>query len=43
METGEIITTEGQPAGRARGTSWKYDQAIRRKVDSRPDNQTSTA
>lgn len=30
METGEIITTVGQPAGRNRSTSWKYDQAIRR-------------
>jgi uncharacterized membrane protein len=30
METGEIITTEGQPAGRASGTSWKYDRAMRR-------------
>jgi uncharacterized membrane protein len=30
METGEIITTEGQPAGRAQSTSWKYDRAARR-------------
>lgn len=30
METGEIITTEGQPAGRASSTSWKYDRAVRR-------------
>ena len=30
MEIGEIITTEGQPAGRARSTSWKYDHAARR-------------
>jgi uncharacterized membrane protein len=30
METGEIITTEGQPAGRASSTSWKYDHAGRR-------------
>jgi uncharacterized membrane protein len=29
METGEIITTEGQPAGRASSTSWRYDQAVR--------------
>jgi len=29
IETGEIITTEGQPAGRFGSTSWKYDQAIR--------------
>jgi uncharacterized membrane protein len=25
MEAGEIITTEGQPAGRASGVSWRYD------------------
>jgi uncharacterized membrane protein len=30
METGEIITTEGQPAGRPQSTSWKYDRAARR-------------
>ena len=30
MEAGEIITTEGQPAGRAKSTSWKYDYAGRR-------------
>jgi uncharacterized membrane protein len=30
MEAGEIITTEGQPAGRAKSTSWKYDHAGRR-------------
>jgi hypothetical protein len=30
MEAGEIITTEGQPAGRAKSTSWKYDRAGRR-------------
>jgi uncharacterized membrane protein len=29
IETGEIITTEGQPAGRASSTSWKYDQTVR--------------
>ncbi|HTK88473.1 MAG TPA: SRPBCC family protein [Nitrospiraceae bacterium] len=29
METGEVMTTEGQPAGRASSTSWKYDQAVR--------------
>jgi uncharacterized membrane protein len=27
MEAGEIITTEGQPAGRAYSTSWRYDRA----------------
>jgi uncharacterized membrane protein len=31
METGEVITTEGQPAGRADSISWKYDSAIRRQ------------
>jgi uncharacterized membrane protein len=30
METGEIITTDGQPAGRADSISWKYDAATRR-------------
>jgi uncharacterized membrane protein len=30
METGEVITTEGQPAGRADSLSWKYDVATRR-------------
>lgn len=29
METGEVVTTEGQPAGRASSTSSKYDQAAR--------------
>ena len=29
METGEIITTEGQPAGRVDSISWKYDAASR--------------
>ena len=29
METGEVITTEGQPAGRKESTSWKYDSAAR--------------
>ena len=29
METGEVVTTEGQPAGRPSSTSWKYDQAAR--------------
>ena len=29
METGEVITTQGQPAGRAESTSWKYDSATR--------------
>jgi uncharacterized membrane protein len=30
IETGEVITTEGQPAGRAESTSRKYDSAVRR-------------
>ena len=30
MEAGEIVTTEGQSAGRTRSTSWKYDRAGRR-------------
>ncbi|MFN7927941.1 MAG: SRPBCC family protein [Blastocatellia bacterium] len=29
METGEIITTQGQSAGRSSSTSWKFDTAIR--------------
>jgi uncharacterized membrane protein len=29
MEVGESITTEGQPAGRASGASWRYDSAAR--------------
>ena len=29
METGEVITTEGQPAGRSDSISWKYDVATR--------------
>jgi uncharacterized membrane protein len=27
MEVGEVITTEGQPAGRPSGASWRYDRA----------------
>jgi uncharacterized membrane protein len=30
METGEIITTEGQPAGRSSSLSWTFDQAVKR-------------
>jgi uncharacterized membrane protein len=29
MEIGEVITTEGQPAGRSSSTSWRYDSAVR--------------
>jgi uncharacterized membrane protein len=29
METGEVLTTEGQSAGRSSSTSWRYDSAIR--------------
>lgn len=28
METGEVITTEGQPAGRSSSLSWKYDETV---------------
>lgn len=31
MEAGEVITTEGQPAGRESGTSRKYDSAVRER------------
>jgi uncharacterized membrane protein len=34
LETGEIITTEGQPAGRSQSISWKYDRAGRRLAAS---------
>jgi hypothetical protein len=34
METGQIITTQGQPSGRASSTSWRYDQAVRRAPQS---------
>ena len=30
LETGEVVTTEGQSAGRAKSTSWKYDRLGRR-------------
>jgi uncharacterized membrane protein len=30
METGEIARTEGQPAGRSRSTSWRYDDLVRK-------------
>jgi uncharacterized membrane protein len=30
MEAGEIITTDGQSAGRARSTSWKWDRTVPR-------------
>jgi uncharacterized membrane protein len=30
LEAGEILTTDGQPAGRARSTSWKYDRTVPR-------------
>lgn len=32
LEAGEIITTEGQPAGRARSTSLKFDASSRRNA-----------
>lgn len=30
IEAGDIVTTEGQPAGRAKSTSWRYDRNARR-------------
>ncbi len=42
METGEIVTTKGQPSGRASSTSWKYDQTIRRAPDAASTHQGST-
>jgi uncharacterized membrane protein len=36
METGEVVTTEGQPAGRASSTSSKYDQAARTCSETSP-------
>jgi uncharacterized membrane protein len=33
METGEVLTTEGQPAGRAHSLSWRYDSASRLKKE----------
>jgi uncharacterized membrane protein len=35
IEAGEIITTEGQPAGRARSTSLKYDITSRRNAHAK--------
>jgi len=34
METGQIVTTEGQSAGRSRGTSWKYDWQVHRDSEA---------
>jgi uncharacterized membrane protein len=35
MEVGEIITTEGQPAGRTGSASWRYDRAERSLTSDR--------
>lgn len=35
IEAGEILTTAGQPAGRARSTSVKYDQTSRRNAHAK--------
>lgn len=43
METGEIITTQGQPSGRASSTSWRYDQAVRRAPQSVVQHQDESA
>ena len=39
METGEVMTTEGQSAGRQGSTSWKYDRAVRRPGTSRTNGR----
>lgn len=43
METGEIITTEGQSSGRASSTSWRYDQAVRRAPQTMSQQQDKSA
>jgi uncharacterized membrane protein len=43
METGEIITTEGQPAGRASSTSRLYDQASRSRKSVIDDGRSRVA
>jgi uncharacterized membrane protein len=43
METGEVITTEGQPAGRASSTSWRYDQASRSQGSGIDDGRSRVA
>jgi uncharacterized membrane protein len=35
METGEVITTEGQSAGRARSVLWRYEQAAISRLEPR--------
>jgi uncharacterized membrane protein len=42
IEAGEIITTEGQPAGRSSSTSWKYDRTIRRQATSTEAQEISS-
>jgi uncharacterized membrane protein len=43
METGEIITTQGQPSGRASSTSWRYDQTVRRAPQTKAQPQDGSA
>jgi uncharacterized membrane protein len=43
METGEIITTQGQPSGRASSTSWRYDQTVRRAPQTKAQPQDESA
>jgi uncharacterized membrane protein len=43
METGEIITTEGQPAGRSSSLSWRYDQASRSRGSEGCDGRSGVA
>jgi len=43
METGEVITTQGQPSGRASSTSWRYDQTVRRGPPTAAQPQDESA
>jgi uncharacterized membrane protein len=43
METGEVLTTEGQPAGRASSVSWRYDQAARSRGSEIKDGRSRIA
>jgi uncharacterized membrane protein len=43
MEIGEVITTEGQPAGRASSASWRYDQASRSRGAEINDGRSRVA
>ena len=43
LETGEIVTTEGQPSGRASSTSWRYDRTVRRARRPQPASEYQSA